>query len=127
MTPEPTLSTAASGSHLPEWLPLVGAIVLATQEAERMVKVVVSICGSTTGETEDVMRRWEKLGEQSFGQAIGAFKKSGRLDGQFERQLNQLVKDRNAVVHDFARTYGDRIGAGQEAEVIAELRLLLRE
>jgi hypothetical protein len=118
---------AAAAPRPPHWLVLIGAIVLATQEAEQIAKMVVSYCSASTGSADEVRRHWERLGGQSFGQTIGAFKKAARLDDRFEQQLNDMVRRRNAVVHDFARTYGDRIAAGEEDAVVVDLRSLLHE
>jgi hypothetical protein len=105
---------------------LVGQIILETQEAERLFKVILPFIGRQDDPSlGGALQRARRLTRTSFGELAKKFAAAGESNDDFATHLQTLVDERNRVVHHFAETYGPLIAAGRNAEVSTRLRTLL--
>jgi hypothetical protein len=107
-------------------LMLVGAIVLASQNAERYLKLTLPFVNSEDPSLGAALKRAEKLKKRTLGELTGNLVKASTSDSlDFAHHMAYLVATRNQVVHHFNETYGAQISVGAHQDVIASLETLL--
>lgn len=107
----------------------IGLIVLASQDLEANLKLVVAASEST--EKGSLIDRHKKLERRALGEVVARFLgnvtvtegSASDLEGYFSRLLDR----RNKVVHHFNETYGEDIRAGRHKDVLANLAQLYGE
>ena len=104
---------------------LIGQIVLETQEAERLFKLILPFTDEADPSFAAALQRAKKLTRTSFGELGKKFAAAGVSNDGFAAHLQELADERNRVVHHFAETYGALIATGQTAAVSTRLRTLL--
>lgn len=115
--------TNSSPSDTDKILRLVGAIVLASQDAERYLKITLPFIGSQVPGT--TLDRLKKLEKRTLGELTGKLVDSSTSDSlDFAQHLAYLVATRNQIVHHFNETYGAQISSGAHREVISSLEAL---
>lgn len=107
-------------------LMLVGAIVLASQDAERYLKLALPFVKSEDPSLGAVLQRVEKLKKRTLGELTGKFVKASTSDSpDFAQLMEDLVATRNQVVHHFDETYGAQISSGAHQDVLDSLKTVL--
>ncbi|CAG4970763.1 hypothetical protein [Novilysobacter luteus] len=105
---------------------LVGAIVLASQDVEGYLKVIVPFMATEEATLQSVIQTHGKLQRRMLGQLVGHFVDSTTSDTLgFAQHMAQLVNDRNRIVHHFNDTYGAQLASGDIASVISSLQAVL--
>jgi hypothetical protein len=107
----------------------IGLIVLASQDLERHLKVVLAASEST--EMGSVIDHHKKLERRALGEVVARFLgnvtvtegSASDLEGYFSRLLDR----RNKVVHHFFETYGEDLTTGRHKDVLANLAALCAE
>lgn len=113
-------------SHNERILRLVGAIVLASQDAEGYLKVALPFLKSGDPGLGAALKRAEKIRRQTLGQLTGMFVEASSSDSpDFPGYLERVVEARNQVVHHFNEIYGPKIASGAAEEVVAALEAKL--
>jgi len=106
----------------------VGAIVLRCHEIERLFKFIVPHIDGKAPEWSSRAQRIDKLARKPLGDVADRFVDATTGDTESLRTYVQTFVDkRNGVVHHFGELYGQRWGAGQHDEVLAELRDLHKD
>ncbi len=74
------------------------------------------------------IKRHEKLKRRPLGELAGLLTKLSSSDSpDFVRHLDQLVDNRNQLVHHFEDAYGPTLATGRHKEVIAALETQLED
>lgn len=97
----------------------VGRIVLRAQRLERALKSLIPIIdrGETQRPLHGFKRRRDQVQRQTLGQLLESFGTHVRSDNPgFGEMLNQVVKDRNDLVHHFATQYRSQSGTQLDDE-----------
>lgn len=123
------MTTDAPGSRdTGKVMALVGAIVLASQEAERHLKFLLPFTDSADPRLGSALARARKLEKRTLGELTGRLVEASTSDSlDFAGWLARLVEGRNRVVHHFSETYGSQLAAGAVDEVEASLGRLLAD
>lgn len=107
-------------------LVLVGAIVLASQDAERYLKMVLPFVKSDDPTLGAALKRAEKLKKRTLGELTGRLVGASTSDSlDFAQDMAYLINARNQVVHHFNETYGAQISSGAHQNVVDSLETLL--
>ena len=106
----------------------IGLIVLASQELEKNLKLVVAASGDEASSLTDRLRKLER---RALGEVVARFLGNvtvteGSL-ADLETYFSRLLDRRNKVVHHFFETYGADLEAGRHKEVLASLGALCGE
>jgi hypothetical protein len=114
-----------SRSTKSELLELVGAIVLSTQDAEMYLKLILPFTDSIDPSVSGALARHEKLKKRTFGDLVVRFLDSSTSDSlALSKHLEDLVDQRNRIVHHFGATYGAQLRSGETSHVIGSLQTL---
>lgn len=100
----------------------VGAIVLTSQEIERLFKFLVPF--QERGDSSVGSQLWShaRLHKKSLGEVAGRFLEATEDDSnRLADFLGRVVKDRNEVVHHFQEHFGAMLGASRHEDVLSEL------
>ena len=107
-------------------LRLIGAIVLASQEAEHYLKVTLPFIGYDDENLSSYLKRIEKLKKEPLGGLAGKFvAQTNSHSTDFPGHIANLVATRNQIVHHFNETYGELLNAGAHQAVFDSLETLL--
>lgn len=105
---------------------MVGAIILTSQDAERYLKAILPFTNSEDPSMGAALKRHDKLKRRPLGELAGKLVEATTSDTlDFAEHLAQLVAGRNQVAHHFNETYGAKLAAGLQQEVIGALEALL--
>lgn len=99
----------------------IGATLVLSQTAERMLKLVLELAipGVTTVTIDTMLREQNATAKHTLGQLIGRLKTRADLDENFEILLERFLEHRNTLAHDLSRIPGfnttseDGIKAGE--------------
>ena len=107
----------------------VGLIVLASQELERHLKVVVAM--SDASAAHSVIDLHKNLERRGLGDVVGKFLSVATMaEGDtlgLKGYFLHLLDRRNKVVHHFMETYGEDLEAGRHQKVLVDLASLCHE
>lgn len=107
----------------------IGLIVLASQDLERHLKLVVAASDDHGGGA--FIARHQKLERRALGELVGRLMDSATVvegsASDLHAYFSRLLDRRNKVVHHFSETYGDDLRAGRHGEVLASLAALCKE
>ncbi|PTR32871.1 hypothetical protein C8J98_10480 [Luteibacter sp. OK325] len=101
----------------------VGAIVLCSQEIERLFKFVAPFMREHDGALGTILKEHQALAKKTLGVVAGQFVEA--MSGEtelFKQYIQELVTERNKIVHHFGENYGALLAAEKHAEVMAGLR-----
>ncbi|GAB2506562.1 hypothetical protein [Arenimonas alkanexedens] len=118
--------TTSKQSDNEKLLILVGSIVLASQDAERYLKLALPFMTSTNPDLGAALKRAEKIKKKTLGELTGKLVEASTSDSlDFSQQMADLVATRNQVVHHFHETYGAQLSSGAIQEVLDSLTSIL--
>jgi len=107
----------------------IGLIVLASQDLERHLKLIVAASGPP--ELGTLIDRHRKLERRALGEVVARFLGNVTVTegsaSDLEGYFSLLLDRRNKVVHHFFETYGGDLSAGRHKEVLASLAALCGE
>lgn len=101
----------------------VGVFVVKSQELEQLFKYLVPMMNSGDPSLGSILDRHAAIAKKSLGMVAGQFVSAASGDiGALQDYVQQVVRERNEVVHHFSRTFGPLIASGKQAEALSELR-----
>jgi hypothetical protein len=114
-------------SHADNILRLIGALVLTSQEVERLLKAVLPYANSKDTSVGAALQRHSELKRKPLGELVGLLLKYSSVAHDFRRDMEDLVDRRNRLVHHFEETYGPLLAEGRHEDVVSALERQLAD